>query len=368
MKKQQLIWWVCVLLLLTGCNRLPAESVVPPPDPPAAEWRGVWLSYIELDTLLQGDADAVRQRLDRVMDTVAAKGLNTVFYHVRAHGDAYYRSQVYPTANITITAEFDPLSYAIDAAHRRGLTLHAWVNPYRLGDTTPADTDGAYLWEGVWYHDPGSECARQRIVAGVRELLEKYPIDGVHLDDYFYPPGLSPEGESFESIPDGWNPGEWRRTQISALVSTLWGLCHQHGRVFGISPASSITRCREELYADVERWLRCPGYVDYLCPQIYTGFAHDTAPFEQVLTQWTALPRHRDATLYVGLALYKVGIAEDSYAGSGAREWATSHNILARQVAALRRQDGVGGFALFRYDYLDREETAREMKALEALM
>jgi len=355
------------LFLLAGCApETPAPTPLPTPAV-VTEMRGVWLSYLELDAILQGDAATVRDRLDRVMDTCVAQGINTVFYHARAHGDAYYPSAVYPAADALVGVALDPLAYAIEAAHRREIALHAWVNPYRLGNAPPADTTGAFVHEAVWYHDPSSEHARQLVLAGVRELLERYPVDGIHFDDYFYPSGLGATPQPFETVPEGSDVAVWRTQQVNGLVSAVWGLCRREGRVFGISPPGTAAQCRA-VYADVDTWLRTPGYVDYLCPQLYTGFDHSTAPFDALLAQWGALPRHREVTLYVGLALYKAGLANDPYAGAGAGEWAASHDILARQVIALRQQEGGAGFVLFRYDYLCREETAREREALQALM
>ena len=92
------------------------------------------------------------------------------------------------------------------------------------------------------------------------------------------------------------------------------------------------------------------GYVDYVCPQIYTGFRHQTRPFLTVLEEWTALPRRDGIHLYVGLALYKVGLSHDPYAGSGATEWITDADIIPRQIAATK--DNTGGYVLFRYGNL----------------
>lgn len=334
---------VCCAALLCGCHG--AEA--PPADPlPDREMRGVWLSYIELDEMLAAADPAAA--IAAAMERCAEEDLNTVFFHVRAHADAYFSSAVWPTA-ASVPTGCDPLAIAVEEAHRRGIALHAWVNPYRIG-TASADGGRCFEKDGTWYYDPGDPAARQTVLDGVREILDNYAVDGVHFDDYFYPPGMAKEGEAFEDIPDGADVTAWRQTQVDALVSGVYGLCRQYGRPFGISPAADVTRNRTVLYADVTRWMSEAGYIDYICPQLYVGFHHQSKPFLSLLAQWQDLPRRDGVALYVGLALYKVGLAHDPYAGSGADEWATDTDIIPRQIEAA--EDGTDGYVLFRYGNL----------------
>lgn len=362
--RRKLSGWLCVLLVgLTACGVPAAESSIPvvsdPAGSPAApvELRGVWVSYLELEGLLTGaDERRAQAQLDALMDTCKAQGLNTVFFHTRAHGDAYYASRAYPAAASAaglLAAGFDPLAYAVAAAHARGLALHAWINPYRIGTDEARAVAGIPHFEknGVWYYDPAAEAARGVVLDGVREILEGYAVDGVHFDDYFYPAGMSVAAESFETVPEGIAVDDWRRTQVDALISGVYGLCREHGKLFGISPAARIDYCRETLCADVALWMRQPGYIDYICPQIYTGFQHSSRPFPAVLEEWLALPRHEGLAFYGGLALYKAGLEEDMYAGNGRGEWAENHDILARQLRLLRQRQ-TDGFVLFRYAQL----------------
>ena len=106
-------------------------------------------------------------------------------------------------------------------------------------------------------------------------------------------------------------------------------------------------------YADLETWAVTPGYVDYLCPQIYFGFENASAPFANALAGWASQPRADGVALYVGLALYKTGLAPDTYAGSGANEWAEHDDIIGRQVSLIREQPACGGFCLFSYRSFD---------------
>ena len=315
--------------------------------------RGVWLSYIELDEMLsdttpQQAANAIAQ----AMETCAKNHLNTVFFHVRAHGDAYYPSAVWPAAEAAkalMANGFDPLACAVEEAHKRGLSLHAWVNPYRIG--TAAVTGDCFAKNGTWYYRPDSVSVRQNLLEGVREILDGYAVDGIHFDDYFYPAGMAQEAEPFESIPDGVTVADWRRTQVDTLVSGVYGLCRQRGRLFGVSPAADIEKNRNVAFADVTRWMTETGYIDYICPQLYVGFRHETKPFTALLAGWAHLPRRQGVKLYIGLALYKVGLQHDPYAGTGGAEWAQDADIIPRQIEQTR--EVADGYVLFRYGNLD---------------
>ncbi len=368
MKKGMLVAILGLSLLLGGCTHgtEPPDNSTPesiPPEEVAAPMRGVWLSFLELDPLFaEATPASASAGLDKVMDTCRKAGLDTLFFHVRAHGDAYYPSTVYPAAEAVahlLAQGFDPLAYAVEAAHSRGLAIHAWINPYRLGKSPAGDS---FEKAGVWYANPGSAAARGRVLDGVREVLTGYAVDGIHFDDYFYPAGMAAGGEDFEAIPAGADVGDWRRTQVDVLVSSTHSLCRQTGRVFGISPMASVERCRTEAFADVTCWMRQPGYVDYICPQLYTGFLHETSPFDRKLAEWVALPRNGGVRLYIGLALYKAGLDNGPHAGSGSDEWATHSDIVARQATALRPL--TDGFVLFRYGNLTDPAAENEVKNL----
>ncbi len=326
--------------------------------PLPAEMRGVWVSFYELDDLLKGATpQTAAKRLDTVMDTCVSYGLNTVFFHVRANSDAYYASSVFPAAasvSPLLAKGFDPLEYAVRAAHARGLALHAWINPYRVGSKRSAAVlpDVVFQKGGKYYYDPSEECVRKLVLDGIREILIGYDVDGIHFDDYFYPSAMSAVAEAFETVPAGTAVGDWRRTQVDTLVSSAYGLCHLYKRPFGISPSAVVEKCRNELFADVAGWMSSPGYLDYICPQIYFGFNHQTRPFSTVLAQWGDLPRLNSVSLYVGLALYKATLTDDTYAGAGRAEWASDATIIARQVDAVRNSGAAEGFVLYCYDQL----------------
>lgn len=336
--------------------------------------RAVWLSYLELDRALTGaTAQAAGAYIDGVMERCAASGINTVFFHVRAHSDAYYRSELFPAAESAaglIAAGFDPLQCAVEAAHKRGIALHAWVNPYRVGDRRDLAVCGdVFELDGIWYYIPTSKEAQRCILQGVRELISRYAIDGVQYDDYFYPAAIGEDKQAFEQPAGTLSVAVWRRAAVSALVAATYSAVHSRENcVFGISPAGNIARCTDRQYADVARWLRYPGYVDYLCPQLYSGFDNESLPFEEQMRAFLALPRAEGVRLYAGLALYKAG-AVDAFAGDGSAEWQNGGDLLARQ-AQMAEEAGYTGAALFRFAFweppTEGEETVRasEISAL----
>lgn len=357
---------VVILLACGGCRATYTPA-------PATEWRGVWVSFLDLRELLANTTPtSAAAALDKVMDICVEHRLNTILFHVRSHSDAWYASSLFPASAVAaplLAAGFDPLAYAVQAAHRRGLAIHAWINPYRIGpDPANAVTDAHFQKDGIWYYDPTDSRARQVILTGVREILEGYAVDGIHFDDYFYPTNMAAEGEDFENIPADTEPALWRQTHVNALISAVYGLVHTYPeKVFGISPAGTPTACADG-YADIATWMTTAGYIDYICPQIYFGFQHETKAFDTLLTRWATMPRRQEVALYIGLALYKVGIRDDTYAGSGRGEWAQHYDIIARQVIALREKTMVGGFALFRYAHLTEDTAAlrQERQALAA--
>ena len=350
-----------VLLLRKFIAQWDVQFGPPQTDEPAAdeEFRAVWVAYYEVAGLMKWSEDATKDAIDEMLDNCLACGANAVIFHVRGNSDALYRSAYYPlhrSVAALIEGGFDPLTYAVDAAHERGMQLHAWVNPYRIGSTTDnARCDDYFEFGGRYYYNPASETARALILSGIRELVESYDIDGIHMDDYFYPDGVAEGPQPFDVGYVEGDLADWRRAQVSALIRDGYTLVHslKDTIAFGVSPAANLENNLTCLYSDVPAWMAA-GWLDYVCPQVYYGFRNAGQPFDQSVEQWCALPRADGVRLYVGLALYKAGLREDKWAGaSGKTEWIDAGgDILARQVRLLRSRDDVDGFALFSYSYL----------------
>lgn len=342
---------------------------------PTGEMRAAWASYIELDGLFRSCSTATqaKQAINGILDTLEEFKLNTLFFHVRANSDAYYKSAYFkPAASVSklIHAGFDPLSYAVEAAHKRGIALHAWINPYRAGKNInylvngiPTLTDSATRY----YYVPTSVAAQQLILNGVRELVDNYAIDGIQYDDYFYPSDVleettvysyeSADYEEYRKSGGSLSVADWRRAAVDTLIAGTHAITKAKNRVFGVSPAVNAQNTYDKLYANPKKWMSQSGYIDYICPQIYTGFEHGGSPFDKMTDAWASYPRHPSVKLYVGLATYKAGLLSDTWAGKGKTEWTSNTDILKRSVQYLRSK-GISGMAFYSYSYLKPDNVA----------
>lgn len=360
-----------------------AVTTTRPPDRPVIapvtkEFRAVWVSYIEMNALLKNrSAEQVRAALDAMMDSCASFGMTAVVMHVRANSDAYYASGIFPAAAAAkplLDAGFDPLAYAVSAAHSRGLELHAWLNPYRIGrDAANARCPDTFVYGDKTYYIPTSETAKALILNGIRELVRGYELDGVQFDDYFYPTGCAAEDRPAAFETDAYaayrqsageaamSPGDWRRSHVDNLVAAARNVVHTRaGCLFGISPSHDAAKTHDQMFADSRRWLSTAGYVDYLCPQVYFGFDHESSAFDEVTAEWLSYTRHPSVSLYFGLGVYKTGLSPDRYAGSGRGEWGENSDVLADSVRWLRQQK-VTGMLFYSYSYFF-EDTARDLQ------
>lgn len=338
------------------------------PAAPVNETRcAVWLSYLELRQMLGGrDAATFTAAATETLAALHDLGTTDLLLQVRPFGDAIYPSELFPPSAVAsgtynVPLSYDPLPILIDMAHGMGMKIHGWINPLRLATaeelaTLPADaplgrwlgTDVIRMVNGRGYLNPACPEAREMICDGVTELL-RYDLDGIHLDDYFYPTTDPSFDESAYRAAGEVPLAAFRREQVSLLVSELYARVKETKPdvLFGISPAGNIQNDEEKLYADVIRWGSESGFVDYLMPQLYFGYAHETLPFSQALAEWKAICTDQNVALWAGLACYKAG-QEDRYAGAGQNEWRTDPDILARQVGELLADKQVAGIALYR--------------------
>ncbi len=350
------------------------------------EMRGVWVASVEnLDYPAAPTASAqeLRAQADAVLEGAARNGFNAVFLQVRPCSDAFYPSGIYPWSRYLTgqqgtapDSEFDPLKYWVSEAHKRGLELHAWINPYRiardadewgsLAEGSPArqHPDWVVPYGEGYYFDPARPEVRQMVTDGVMEIVENYQVDGIHLDDYFYPGADFNDGASYAAYgADFPDIGDWRRNNVNLLVSGLDAAIHEADpdMEFGISPSgiwASNTMHPEgsattsgfssyfSLYADSRTWVR-EGWVDYIAPQLYWEMGHAKADFSALLGWWSGVVKEaeeKNVSLYVGLADYKtVEAGED-----GNNPWYGGGEI-QRQMAACGADDAVGGTIHFRY-------------------
>ena len=354
------------------------------------ELRGVWLSYYEID--VDGNTDT-REKYASYIESLCRiftrYRITDAFVQVRPYADALYKSSVYPTSsyvgvNQGEEAAFDQLEVICEVMGRFSIKVHAWVNPYRVHNGTDINelcqTNKARQWYrqdsnedvaivgGKIYFNPSSEKAKQLVVDGAREILANYPVAGIHIDDYFYPPDCgsfdSAQYNTYLSAGGTLGLDDWRRSNVNSLVSSLYTTVKQYGRdkIFSISPAGNIEKNKTELYADVALWCS-GGYADMIIPQIYFGFEHQTHGFTKCMADWYNL-KGSNVKMPVGLALYKSG-TEDSFAGTGKTEWLSADDIITRQVQQIRSTGG-DGFVVFSTEFFLGSSAAAD-KELENL-
>lgn len=371
-------------LLPTGSGEIPGEVQVANADTweVQGELRGLWVSsVINLDypTAPTTSQAELKRQADAILDKAAALGFNAVYLQVRPCADALYDSALYPWS-VYLTGKsgqapeggFDPLSYWVEGAHSRHMELHAWINPYRITkaaaewDKLAADSPAKLHPEWVvsyknnYYFDPALPEVRQLVIDGAVELVENYGVDGIHMDDYFYPgtdfddaSSYAAYGQGFASIED------WRRDNVNQLVQGLARAIHQTdgGCEFGISPAgiwasktlnplgsdtTSTYSSYYSMYADTRLWVK-EGWLDYIAPQIYWEAGHKTADFTALLDWWAETAAGTGVKLYIGLADYKTleAKASDSPWFDGAE--------IGRQILACGDKEEVAGTIHFRY-------------------
>ncbi len=345
------------------------------------EIRGVWISFIDIQNLVLDKTESeFKSGFESACKKLKKYNITDIYFHVRAFADAFYCSTYFPQSHILTGTQgqnlgYDVLKTAIDIAHKYDLKLHAWFNPYRiknaytisgnkmvLASSNPAktylDSDQTdvvvTLKNGDIYYNPSSDEAIKSCLLSIKEVIENYNIDGIHLDDYFYPT-TDPEFdktsyEEYRSKGGELDLSDWRRSNVTKFIASTSALVDEHKLPFSVSPGGNKNAVFNKDYADIETWLKA-DLLDYICPQIYFGFEHKTLPFETALQDWCELAGRYGKKICVGLAAYKIGQKESQFAGESDKaryEWVRNHDILKRQVESVRKCSNCCGFALFR--------------------
>ncbi len=349
---------------------VPGGAASPSPAPEEEALSGVWVPYLSLATEEHTQA-AFEENFKSIANTARDKGLNALFVHVRAFCDAFYPSELYPWSHLLTGTQgqdpgFDPLAFMVEYTHSLGMEFHAWVNPLRICTAgTPGalsadnpyqalgQSEGYYFmeWEGAVFLNPAYPYVRTLVAEGAAEIAEKYPVDGIHFDDYFYPTqeaALDAEayGLYCETVEEPMPLLEWRTANISAMVAEVYDRVKaaRPEAAFGISPQGNLEN-DANMGADVAAWCALPGYLDYICPQLYYGFEDPNLPYGEALAQWQALTRRQGLKLYVGLALYKEGDPEQG------ADW-MDKGVIDRQIEAAQAV-ACDGVVLYSADYLE---------------
>ncbi|MDE6087686.1 MAG: family 10 glycosylhydrolase, partial [Oscillospiraceae bacterium] len=347
------------------------------PDSDSGEIRAVWLPVMLYENWISGKSEIqFRESIRDAFRNCQDLGVNTIFVHVRAYCDAYYHSQIFPAgAFMNPEQDYDPLEIMLEEAHAVNLAVHAWINPMRAQTAQKItaldqkyilrqwyddpDKNGTYLvnFEGRYYLNPAYQEVRELIADGVREILENYDVDGIHMDDYFYPttePAFDQDAFTQSEFQD---LAEFRRTNCSELVKLLYQTVKNQDSdfIFSISPQGNFEINSNQLYADVKRWCSEAGYCDWIIPQLYYGFENDTCPFKEILKEWAEICTASE--LVIGLAAYKIG-TQDQWAGSGKLEFLTNPAVISEELEYLSEFSEIAGAALYSYSSLFEPEQA----------
>lgn len=308
-------------------------------------------------------------------------GINTVYVHARAFGDAYYKSELFSQGLfMSSEADFDPLDIMIKAAHEMELSIHAWINPMRcqsevqmkeMSDSftlkkwySDNEKNGVYIVpvDGRYWLCPAYPEVRRFIAEGAAEIVRNYEVDGIHIDDYFYPTASSDFDSKAFAQSSASSLAEFRKEQCSLLVKEIYDAVKSENEdvLFGISPQGTL-KGNNTQYADPEKWCSEDGYCDYIVPQIYFGLQNETAPFEETAALWKKLVTNEKTQLIIGICTYKTG-KEDIYAGSGSMEWIEDHGVSSKELEIVR--DMNLGAALYSYNstFCPADDIAEDMK------
>ncbi|WP_306337416.1 glycoside hydrolase family 10 protein [Streptomyces sp. KL118A] len=311
------------------------------------ELRGMWLaSVVNRDWPSKPGLPAAQQRSELLayLDSAVNRRLNAVVFQVRPTADALWPSPYEPWSEYLTGVQgkdpgWDPLGTAVQEAHRRGLELHAWFNPFRIANHTdpsrlvathPARVhpDWVVPYGGKLYYNPGLPAVRRFVQDAMLDAVRRYPIDAVHWDDYFYPYPVAgqvfDDDDAFERYGGGFpDRASWRRDNIDRLVREMARRVKKaRARTqFGISPFAvwrniatdpigSDTRAGvqtyDDLYADTRGWVK-KGWIDYIVPQVYWNIGFPAADYAKLIPWWSDVVRGTGVRLYIGEALYKAG-------------------------------------------------------------
>ncbi len=347
--------------------------------------KAVWFTMADHEKMLDNKSEAeFTDDIENLMEKIKNTGFNTIYVHIRPYNDAYYESEIFPPA-ASYTGDFDSFKIIIEKAHNLNISVHGWINPLRCQKDSELksldskykikkwyddkEKNGSYICmvENRWYLNPAYEEVRQYISDGVREIVENYDVDGIHIDDYFYPTEKEDFDKSAFEQSGQTDLQQWRINNINLMVKEIYDTIKDANPkiLFGISPQGNMNIDYSSLYADVKRWSSEEGYCDYIVPQIYYGFKNENMPFEQTVYDWQSENTCEKVDLIIGVCTYKIG-REDPWAGSGKDEWQKDKNIPSRQAEFVLNNSC--GIAVYSIETLFDEKNKEELTLITDIL
>jgi len=298
------------------------------------EFRGAWIQAVNGQWTGIG-RDRMQRTLAYQLDELQKDGVNAIFFQVRVEGDALYQSSIEPwsryltgTQGVAPQPYWDPLEWMVEQCHKRGMELHAWINPFRMktkftnrlanSHMAVRNPGSVFEYDGLYILNPASAENRTYICRVCADILRRYDVDGLHYDDYFYPYPVAgkaiPDRRDYERNPQGFsNINDWRRNNVSLFVKELYDTVRavKPWAKVGVSPFGIYRNARssqigsntnglqnyDDLYADVLLWVN-NGWVDYCVPQLYWEIGNKAADYETLIKWWNKYCNHRP--LYIG--------------------------------------------------------------------
>ena len=335
--------WILPLLIIASClwpatarsqNYAPSRE-----NPPVVtrEFRGAWVASvynIDWPSRKGLSSSAQQGELRAILDQMARLNLNAMIFQVRPNGDALYKSGIEPwspwlTGTMGRSPGYDPLSYCISQAHARGIEVHAWFNPFRASPSASMPTSSGHVcrthpslicnFKTYKWMDPAKSFTRQRALSVILDVTRRYDVDGIHIDDYFYPyPDVDSNGRPKQQFPDGKSPSQ-RRSYVDGFVQQMYGSIKKTkpwARV-GISPfgiwrpgvpsgTTASIDAYEHLAADSRKWLQ-KGWCDYLSPQLYWRIQGPQS-YTKLLSWWRG---QGSRPVWPGIATARIKSSED---------------------------------------------------------
>lgn len=314
-------------------------------------FRGAWIATVaNIDWPSKqavGQTDKQQEEMIWLLDSLESLGINAIIFQVRPTADALYYSEWEPVSHWLTGKQgswgeqevWDPLAWTIEEAHKRQMEVHVWLNPYRVNLATTDTSKLAaehimrshpeWFWEynKQWYFDPGLDVTREWICTIVQDIIERYDVQAIHMDDYFYPYPSGklqlPDKETFAKYPREFEDiREWRRNNVNLAIQDIHRTIKEckPDVQFGISPfgvwrnasvdsTGSKTQAGltnyDDLYADIRLWIQ-NGWIDYVLPQLYWEIGKKVADYEILAHWWANEVRGTACKLYIGMAPYRL--------------------------------------------------------------
>jgi uncharacterized lipoprotein YddW (UPF0748 family) len=353
---------------------------------PKREFRAAWIatvSNIDWPSKPGLPSQNQQEEFSKRLDQLQALGCNAVVVQIRPASDAFYKSPYEPWSRFLTGRQgqppfpnYDPLEFMIEEAHKRNMEFHAWFNPFRaLTDAkknpNPADhvtrrhPDWVVVHGGKGILNPGLPQVREYVINVITDVVKRYDIDGIHIDDYFYPYTIAGvefnDAAAYNKYKEQFtNKGDWRRNNVNLFISTLGNNMRNLKPYvklgispFGVwrnaskDPEGSATRggqtCYDDLCADVVLWMK-KGWIDYLVPQLYWEHGHRAAPFDILLPWWEGQRYNRH--IYYGLGVYRMLDATKP-------PWNSTKELLW-QVKDIRETTATPGYVLYSTSNFDK--------------